>query len=281
MTNNPKRSAFLAVGLTLATVSIGYAAWMAFDVLSRSETTEELWNVNPKQTRDIRVIKLDHGAGSIRLVGGSTDGITGTRTVKHGLRKPRYTEQIKGDTLTLKTNCPNSPVCAVDYALSVPEGVRIIGTVDGGKFAASKISGDISISASGGSISLADTSGAVKASSSGGGVRTARSSGPLDLMSSGGSVDATGVAGSTLVADSSGGEVSIVFTKSPDTAEVSSSGGSVNVVVPNDDASYQVDASSSGGDAKVEVRTDPASKKTLDVSSSGGDVRVKYPATNP
>lgn len=273
----PGRTAFLTVGLTLAAASVAYLAYLSSDFLARKTTMSQVSVAFPDEP--IQSIKLDLSAGSIRLRVGEGTDVTGTRKVRSGLRSPTYSERRGNDgTLTLVSDCPkNSPVCSVDYDLFVPANVKVTGKLDGGAFESTGIEGDMKFDSSGGSISVTDTKGTIEVASSGGDVSSVRSSGTLILESSGGAVSAVDAAGKRITADSSGGSVTAIMTTPPSMVNVSSSGGAVTVVVPEDDTSYQVDASSSGGDSDVVVRTDPNSTSTIKARSSGGNVTVRYP----
>ena len=53
--------------------------------------------------------------------------------------------------------------------------------------------------------------------------------------------------------------------------------GDVEVVVPDTQVSYRVDAATDHGDSVTRVRTDPQSDHVIVAHSGHGDVTVRYP----
>jgi DUF4097 and DUF4098 domain-containing protein YvlB len=178
-----------------------------------------------------------------------------------GLRTPSYSETIVGDTLRIRSNCPvfADYHCFVSYSIHVPAATSVV------------------VSTSGSGVHVHDLTGDLDLSSSGGGVEVARASGSLKLDSTGGGVRATDVRSKIVSADSSGGGVTVSFLTPPDDVNVSSSGGSAVVEVPHDDTAYRADVTSSGGSRQVGVKTDPESTHIVRVDSSGGSARLRYP----
>jgi DUF4097 and DUF4098 domain-containing protein YvlB len=192
---------------------------------------------------------------------GSTE-ITVTRRVIRGLRTPTYSEAISGDTLLLRSHCPvfADYHCSVNYSIHVPVSTSVVLDTNGNNAHVHDLTGDLDVD------------------SSGGDVEVARVSGRLHLRSSGGGVRATGVRSKIVDAGSSGGGVGITFVAPPDDVRASSSGGDATVEVPRDDTSYRADVSASGGSRQVDVKTDPESTHLIEIDSSGGSARLRYPA---
>ncbi|HSS09672.1 MAG TPA: DUF4097 family beta strand repeat-containing protein [Acidimicrobiales bacterium] len=119
------------------------------------------------------------------------------------------------------------------------------------------------------------TTFAVQAHSNAGDVRVAGLDGPLDLSSSAGDVIADSLASTEVRAQSSAGSVDVAFKIEPHHVEARSSAGPVTVIVPPGGAAYRVDAHTSAGSTKVNVRTDPQSDRVIVADSSAGDVTVR------
>jgi hypothetical protein len=217
----------------------------------------------PVSFAGVKRVEIRSGGGSVTLTGSAeTTEATGTRTVRSDFRKPTFSERVAADgTLVLRNSCPAlfSVVCSVNYKLTVPEGVEVIG------------------SSSGGSITVTGLDGSVDVSSSGGSLRADRTSGSLRLRSSGGGIAVNEATSDRVVVDSSGGGVSLSFADEPTMVDASSSGGGVSVIIPKTSAEYAVDASSSGGGTSVKVATRSGSDRRIRVRSSGGGVSVRYP----
>jgi hypothetical protein len=119
------RTAFLAMGLTLAVATIATFAYLGSDWFSRKTTTSNISIVFSEEP--IQVITLDLNSGNIRLRVGKGTEVTGTRKIRSGRKTPTYSERRgPGGVLTLASNCPDSsPFCSVDYDLMVPANVQI------------------------------------------------------------------------------------------------------------------------------------------------------------
>ena len=73
-----------------------------------------------------------------------------------------------------------------------------------------------------------------------------------------------------------GGRVDLAFDSAPSHIKASSNGGSINVRLPDDGSAYRVGTHTNGGSTNVGIRTDPASKQTIDVETNGGNIDVRY-----
>jgi hypothetical protein len=74
-----------------------------------------------------------------------------------------------------------------------------------------------------------------------------------------------------------GGDVDAAFSAAPRNVKMRANGGSIDVVIPNDQSTYRTESSSNGGSSTVDVRTDPASDRSIDVHTNGGRITVRYP----
>jgi Putative adhesin len=88
----------------------------------------------------------------------------------------------------------------------------------------------------------------------------------IDLVGTTGDVDMT----------LNGGDVNMQFASAPHSVAVDANGGDIVIEVPNDVATYDVDAETNGGATHVGVRTDPESPNHIDIEANGGDIRVRY-----
>jgi DUF4097 and DUF4098 domain-containing protein YvlB len=155
----------------------------------------------------------------------------------------------------------------------------------GGDLAVSRVVGQVELLASGGNLELEHVDGDVKLRTSGGNLALRDIFGDVDARSSGGELNIDGVDG-TVRAKSSGGGVSIVFLGDPE-GEIETSGGKVEVFV-REDASFDFDAKSSGGNIHVELELARVQERgphrssgrvgagghKLRLRSSGGGIRI-------
>ncbi|MCO7224427.1 DUF4097 domain-containing protein [Pleionea sp. CnH1-48] len=157
----------------------------------------------------------------------------------------------------------------------------------GGSLKFGNIKGDINGRTSGGSISVGDVEGNVKVKTSGGSLRIGRIDGNIRGRTSGGSISLDGVAGKADVATSggsiridsvgrsisaktSGGSIKAVFEKQPDgDSELSTSGGSITVTLP-DDAALDIDARGSKVVSDFSIGGVKKAKRKLKGSINGG-----------
>lgn len=175
----------------------------------------------------------------------------------------------------------------------------ITGTVSadtsGGDIECVNINGDVRVDTSGGTITLADCHGELNADTSGGDIRVEASSGPLEADTSGGDIRVTQHTGEVdadtsggwiqlraiegdVNAATSGGSIHAELINAPVAGcRLSTSGGSIELVVPAD-AAFTIDAATSGGRVATEFDVpghDPKNRTSLRGDINGGGPRVR------
>lgn len=269
------RRLWLTVGGAFAVVLLAYGALIAVELLTTTTRTEQLsFGVE----RGIKRLRIDSAGGSVQLVGTDGDAVTGTVRVRGGLRRPTHRETVEGDTLVLHSTCPSllTVTCDVTYHLDIPRGLAVEVDASGGGFRGTDLNGRVSVDSSGGGITLDRPGGEAQLHSSGGGITVNGGRGDVVADSSGGGIELDGSEAGTVDLSSSGGGISATFAVAPRSVRAESSGGGVTVAVPRGEEAYRVDASASGGDQRVEVRTDPDAERAILLRSSGGGVTVRY-----
>ena len=73
-----------------------------------------------------------------------------------------------------------------------------------------------------------------------------------------------------------GGDADLGYSAAPDNLRARTNGGNITIRVPDDDASYNVDADTDGGSVHTDIRTDPTSDRLIDAHSNGGAIRLVY-----
>ena len=155
----------------------------------------------------------------------------------------------------------------------------------GGDLALSRVVGQVELITSGGNVEVEHLDGDVHLRTSGGNLSLRDIFGDIDARTSGGELRVDGVDGKVR-AKSSGGGVSIVFLGDPE-GEIESSGGSVDVYA-REDANFEIDAKSNGGNIQIELELTREHERgphrvsgrvgrggsKLRLRSSGGGVRV-------
>jgi hypothetical protein len=236
----------------IATSTVSLVGWIGQTTETTSTTIE---------ARGMVAIDVRTNAGAIVVNGGDQDTIEITRRASFAFAKPHFDETTEKGILTLHAYCSRTAFgpCDVTYAISVPRGVSVRARSGGG------------------SITVRDVDGTVDVDSSAGGVRAERVSGPLTMSSSAGGIDAVDIRSADVSADTSAGSVRLSFVVAPDSVKARSEAGSIRVTVPDDAATYRVEAGTSVGSTRVLVRTNPTSARSINVSTSAGSVYVEYP----
>ena len=112
---------------------------------------------------------------------------------------------------------------------------NITGKTSGGSIKAYQSKGVIHLKTNGGSISLEDLDGEVTVATSGGSIKGTQINGSLDVRTSGGSINLDNLA-CKVKAATSGGKVSAEIRKLMGPVQLSSSGGSVHLTLPENSA---------------------------------------------
>ena len=169
-------------------------------------------------------------------------------------------ERFEGNELHVDSNCPIllGTLCRVDYELRVPIGIDVSGHTDGGSMHFVRL-------------------GAVDVSSGGGSIDLERTTGTIDVRTGGGEIDGRGILSTRFHGRSGGGSIDVRFAVAPRQVDVSTGGGSVDVVVPDDAPPFDVDARTGGGSTRIEIPTDPASGRFIRARSGGGSIEVRHP----
>ncbi len=271
-----KKAALLLTGL--AVVALAGCGW-APDRQLRDERTVET---------AVKAVTIEGGAGSVKITG-SPDATTHVkRHVRYRRDKPAATDRVDGDTLILRTNCGQA--CWVDYEVTVPSGVRVAGRNSSGDVVLSGVStasvslssgdltirgasGDVNARASSGEITISDVQGSVAAEASSGNVQLTGVRGTVSVRATSGDISGQDLRGGHTTARTSSGEISLVLAAAQD-VDVEATSGDVRVLTAAGQH-YRIDTSTSSGDVRAKVTSDPAADHHLKVKTSSGDITVE------
>ncbi len=265
----------MAVGLlaALAGLTVVWGVVTLVDLAAFRRTTETF----SIEAAPVLVVRTD---GDVTVsVGEPGSDVEVVRVVQHGLRAPEHgartwsRDDRPGSPIVavgadgswtgvfLTGECPEvvSMRCSVNYSVVVPPETAVVVDSDGGAVRVDGVEGGVDARSSAGSIVVRDVSGRVIVRSEAGYVR-------------GEELRAVDVE-----ARSSAGSVRLFFQVSPETVVAHSSAGRVEVVVPDDGTSYEVDASTEAGSDVVAIATDPDSDRSIRARSEAGDVLVRHP----
>jgi len=255
----PSRPSHRRLWLTIGSV-VGAATvlWGVLQVVVAwayaSETTSETIS-QPVRTIDVR------GTGKVTITGADTDQVELTTKVRRGLQATDHSVEVVGDTLQLRSDCPNvlTNYCSTDWTITAPHDVSVVVRTDSGR------------------VTVSDVAGPVDLQSDNGRVAAIRVPGDTKLSTNNGSVSVSGSTAANVEAASDHGRVRLELAAAPTSVKARSDHGDVTVVVPAGDDTYAVDISTDHGSRDVGVKSDPAATRTISAHSDHGDVSVTYP----
>jgi DUF4097 and DUF4098 domain-containing protein YvlB len=192
-------------------------------------------------------------------IGPSSDGQVHVRTVvRHGLGEPEIVQESTPAGVRLDAGCREflAVHCDIRHEVQVPPAFQV--TIDGadGDVTASGLRGPLTIDRRTGDIALADLTG------------------PLDLSSRTGEITGDALRAEVVRATSRTGDVRLELVAPPQSVDVTTDDGEVDLAVPAD-VSYRVDATTRSGEEHVLVPLDAASARTLRIDGRTGDVTVR------
>ena len=245
------RAAWVLGGSIFSVVAIGFGTVQAVAALAHEEHSKRTVVREP-----VRVVEIE-ASGSVTVTGGTGSTVTIDESISRGLHAPQRSIRVDGDRLVIRGTCDAFPetFCWDDFTVQVPRSVRVV--------------------ARGEDIWVSDVRGA-HLESDGSNVVVESVGGTMRLRSHGGSVKGSRLRGAIVDADSSGGSVTLSFATSPRDVTANSSGGNVDVVLPDRPVAYRVETSASGGSTDTVIRTDPTSPRLIRAESSGGGISIRY-----
>ncbi|MCI2419594.1 DUF4097 domain-containing protein [Saccharopolyspora sp. K220] len=273
----------LAVGGAVL-VLLGGAALTWGPLASAEERTTALDGING--------VELANGSGDVevRYVPGGRAEIT-QRVQRWGAaffsEGDEVEHRVEGGALVLATACGWN--CSVDYQVTLPSPVPVRGNLDSGSL---RVVGMQSVRTEigSGSVEVSDIDGPVDVRTGSGSVRVSQVDGPVDAHTGSGEITLAGLGGNVQAETGSGdidgrdlrGAEIVATTQSgnaelhlvgPQSAEVSTGSGDVELTVP--DERYRVDTDTGSGDVDIQVPQDPAAAKRLELSTGSGNIVVQ------
>lgn len=212
---------------------------------------------------DVAAISLDLDNADVELVVGAVALVE--QRVSAGRFGGTATAEVRDGTLRVVHDCPwfNDVLfglgCEGSYRLAVPPGIAVTGGTGNGDVRLTGVDGRIDLRSSNGAFHLVDVSG------------------PITVHTSNGEVVGTGLESTQVRATTSNGEVVLGFTTAPERVRADTSNGTIEVVVPDDGASFAIDPSTSNGHVTAAVPTEESSSRRLALHTSNGDIVVRTP----
>ncbi len=207
----------------------------------------------------LTTVSIDASAGSVTVEAADTDHVEVRAEISDGLRATGESRTVDGDTLRLRSTCPNfgSDWCHVDYEITMPRDIALVIDSDDGAVDVTGTTGTVDIGADNGSVTLADLSGVLRVSTSNGRVSAAR------------------LRSQTATVDSDNGRITLQFAVPPTTVDTSADNGRIEVVVPADGTAYRVHTSTDNGSQQVSVPEDAASPRSITARTDNGSITVR------
>lgn len=177
----------------------------------------------------------------------------------------------------VRFHCPfPEGTCELNGTLRIPRATRAVSlSTDGGDVSVPYLTSDLTLRTGGGNVSAGTLTGALDLRTSGGDVNAGAVSGAsMNLSLGGGNLHITAMAVQRATIDSSGGHITVNYTRQPAGLQISSGGGNVTLVVPR--GHYKVSYSSGGGHVSNAAGDAPsATGHSISIDSSGGDITIR------
>lgn len=249
------RALWVMFGSILLIAGVGWGAFNMVSVLARDEWTRDV----TQPAAGLTTLRVDNDNGRVVVRGGDTDEIAVHIEVSRGLFDTTEEASVENDAFVLRGDCPtfSNGWCWVNYDITVPRGLAVV--VDSGNSR----------------VTVSDVDGTVNATGQNGRVELARLSGPVVARSDNGRVVGTDLASPTVEAASDNGRIELSFTEPPSSVRATSSNGGVEIVLPDVEDGYAVDADAANGSEDVLVLNNPASLRTVVAESHNGRITVR------
>ena len=253
-TSSAARRAWLAIGAFLAIASVAWGTFSVLDLLAHTERVE----TSTYASADVIRLEVSNANGSVTVIAGSGDSVSVRTEISEGIGATNTTEQLSFGVLELRGDCPafGSIWCSVDYIVEIPAERAVEIDADNGAVVVRGLTGDVDVDNDNGVIELDDLSGNITVSNDNGGII------------------GTALASSVVRADNGNGSIALSFRTAPNSVTATNGNGSIDVEVPGTDVAYRVDIRSDNGGTENEIRTDPASDRTIVLSTGNGSISL-------
>jgi Toastrack DUF4097 len=248
----PARRVWLAIGVPVCLVVAG---WVGLNLVALAGPGSfSVSHAIPARTGRVSV---NVSSGRVHLQGTAGEAARLTGTAHYSLIRPPFTTRATaaGTDFGYRCDLPFGN-CDLDATVSVPRGMATAVHTGGGRASVTGTTGDVSLSTDGGSVSAEHVSG------------------DLTLTTDGGNVTATAITAARVSASTSGGRVTLRFTRVPADVTVSTGGGDITIVLPPGGTHYRLTERAFGGTTSAHVPTDSSSPNVITATSDGGDISV-------
>jgi hypothetical protein len=264
---------WLIVGVVLAVPAILSTALSIGAVIGRhSDTVTRQVAAGPRL-----VVRVN--SGDVHVTGGDGRTIEITARRSWAYAEPHLSTSRNGDTVEVRVDCgwSVSGWCTADLELRVPAATELVVDGDSGDLSAGGLLRPVRLSSDSGSVTARDIIGDVTLDTDSGRVEANDVRGNLVLATDSGDVEVGRGAGDRVSAHTDSGSVRIDLVADAGTVDASTDSGRVDVRLPNTSGvAYLLKLSTDYGTVSGQVRTDPASSRSITADSDSGDVTVAY-----
>jgi Putative adhesin len=252
---HPGRAAVALWRIFAAVIVIAGLVWGTYSAITLLAHEERVEN-ETFAAAGIAELDVRTSNGSVRIVATDTAEISVRAEISEGLRRTGERREVVNGVLELHATCPliGSTFCWVDYEVRVPRDLPLTVHADSGRITVTGSDAGLVADGDDGSIELSDLSGTI------------------DARTDHGRVEGRQLRSGVVRADSDSGRVVLEFVAAPTAVEATSNHGSVEVIVPDDGEAYRVTMDTEHGREQLDVRTDPASARSLVLVTDHGDV---------
>lgn len=240
-------AAVLAVALTCGTGAFGLLSEFTTSTVERTNA------FTPATSR--LVVDAD---GDV-TIDPSPDGRVHVHTVvRHGLGGPEIVQEATAAGVRLDADCRAFPAvhCDIRHEVQVPPAFEVV--VDGAE----------------GDVVANGLTGVLRIERSSGDITAIQHAGPLDLRTRTGEIRGDSLSTGVVRAESDTGDVRLELVAPPQSVDVTTDNGEVDLAVPAGTA-YRVEAHTETGEQRVLVPLDATSPRSLRVDADTGDVTVR------
>lgn len=224
-----------SLGVAVACLAVGGSA-MSVAGYTHSRTDTHTVNL----PTGVSALDVGAGSGDVRLRPHGGEEPTAVARLRWAFVKPTVKSIVDGGRVSLVDECSFSLFgdCSTSWDLALPQGtpVRVRTT-----------SGDISVDGLDGDLEVDTTSGDVI-----GGVFSAK----------------------RVTVTATSGDVDLRLSTAPESVVVTSTSGSIRLVLPNDGTAYAVQVSTAAGDVTNELVNAPGATHRIVVETTSGDIEV-------
>lgn len=241
----PARRVILAICAPVALAAIG---WGVLNAVAAAGTGHYSFSVPLTVSRG--KLTAEFPGSNVAIVTG--DGARLAGTVSYSLVRPHLT--VNDGKVSYPCVIPAGE-CGMTATLTVPPSATSVNVSTGGGAltVTREITADVTLATSGSNLTANGLTGTA------------------NLDSGSGAINASGITASGITVNSSGGNVRLMFTRTPRDVRVTSGSGAVSIVLPH--GSYDFRVNTGGGDVRTPA-SDPAAHDVITVNSAGGNVKV-------